>query len=66
MRRVDPGDSVLGKRLFFEGRKAELSKIIIQKSSSHRGQRAKLYDGECWIEVPIDLPKKEKKKKEKK
>ncbi|KKM70029.1 hypothetical protein LCGC14_1147360, partial [marine sediment metagenome] len=24
----------------------------------HRGQRVKLDDGKCWVEVPISLPEK--------
>jgi len=54
---VNEGDSVQGKRLFFQGRKINVLDPY-KKSGAHRGQRAKLYDGECWIEVSIELPKK--------
>ena len=54
---TNEGDSVRGKRLYYEGIKVIPQKIF-RKSGSHRGQRGNIYNGECWIEVSIDLPKK--------
>ena len=52
---INIGDTIRGRRLVFEGRK--VGKVhTISKSSTHRGQRVKLNDGICWIEVPISLP----------
>ena len=53
---VNPGDTIRGKRLIFEGRKVG-NVNIISKSRKHRGQRVKLYDGICWVEEPISLPR---------
>ncbi|KKK44262.1 MAG: hypothetical protein Lokiarch_20050 [Candidatus Lokiarchaeum sp. GC14_75] len=54
---VNPGDTIIGKRLIFEGRK--VGKVyLISKSGKHRGQRVKLDYGKCWVEVPISLPEK--------
>ena len=64
MKHLNEGDSIVGKRLSFQG-----SKVTVQapfrKSGSHRGQRGSIYNGECWIEDPIDLPKKKKKNSKK-
>ena len=54
---TNSGDTIVGKRLIFEGRKVGKPQIF-QKSKTHRGQRVQLDDGECWIETPIELPKK--------
>ena len=53
---VNKGDTVLGKRLIFVGQKIGNPQVIPEKKK-HRKQRVKLYDGRCWIETPIDLPK---------
>jgi hypothetical protein len=63
LRHTDEGDSVIGKRLYYEGKKVK-HQSKFRKSGSHRGQRGNIYDGECWIEVSIDLPKKEDEEEE--
>ena len=54
---TNEGDTIKGKLLIFEGRKVGKTQVF-RKSKTHRGERAKLNDGECWIETPINLPKK--------
>ncbi len=54
---VNEGDSIIGKLMIFEGRKVG-NIHVYRKGGKHRGQRAKLEDGICWIEKPISLPRK--------
>lgn len=51
---INLGDTIRGERLIFEGRKIDKPQIF-RKSKTHRGQRVKLHDGICWIEVPIKI-----------
>lgn len=60
MKCVNEGDSIVGRKLFFQGKNINVLKVY-QKSGGHRGQRANLYNGECWIEESISLSKKKKK-----
>lgn len=58
MKHTDEGDSVVGKRLYYECSK--VTNQVFRKSGSHRGQRGIIYNGECWIEVSIQLSQKKK------
>lgn len=61
------GDTIQGKKMVFEG--SHLKRFdLYMKSSSHRGQRAYLYNGKCWIESALDIkevqePKEQSEKK---
>ena len=49
----ETGDGIEGKRIVYIARKVE-GPWLVRKSGSHRGLRAKLYDAEAYITVPIE------------
>ena len=53
---TNKGATIRGEKLVFQGRKVDKPQLF-RKSGKHRGQRVRLYDGICWIEVPIKLRK---------
>lgn len=51
---INVGDTIQGKKLVFEGSHLKVFDLYM-KSRSHRGQRAYLFNGKCWIEVAYDI-----------
>ncbi len=47
------GDGIEGKRIIYLARKVE-GPWLVRKSGRHRGLRGKLYDGEAYIDLPIE------------
>ncbi len=47
------GDGIEGKRIIYIVRKVE-GPWLVRKSGRDRGLRGKLYDGEAYIDLPIE------------
>lgn len=47
------GDGIETKRIIYLVRKVE-GPWLVRKSGQHRGLRGKLYDGEAFIDLPIE------------
>ena len=50
------GDGIEAKRIIYLARKVE-GPWLVRKSGRHRGLRGKLYDGEAYVDLPIETTK---------
>jgi len=51
------GDTLIGQRVVYTARKPSGERLIM-KSGAHRGITGTLYDAKCWIERPVEMPRK--------